>query len=272
MATLKALRAEAVERAALADVHRVAGPTASAELGLELRNVDGALLSMAAGDPNIVINRVVGLGLAHVARRSAVATIVGSYEGAGVGRYFLHLDPAAVPEDLPDWLEAAGLEPYKRAWAKFTRDASPPSHQSRSDLEVRRIGVEHAMDFGRIAAAGFELDERWVPVLANLVGRAGWQHYVSFDGDRPAGCGAMRIFEKTGWMDWAATLPEFRRRGSQGAILERRIADGIEAGCEAFATCTGEAVEGDPQHSYRNIERYGFRRTHARANWVPAAA
>jgi hypothetical protein len=82
----------------------------------------------------------------------------------------------------------------------------------------------------------------------------------------------MRIFEKTGWMDWAATLPEFRRRGSQGAILERRIADGIEAGCEAFATCTGEAVEGDPQHSYRNIERYGFRRTHARANWVPAAA
>ena len=27
--------------------------------------------------------------------------------------------------------------------------------------------------------------------------------------------------------------------------------------------------EGDAQHSYRNIEIFCFRRTHARANWVP---
>jgi hypothetical protein len=37
-----------------------------------------------------------------------------------------------------------------------------------------------------------------------------------------------------------------------------------------FATSTGEEAEGDAQHSFHNIERYGFRRTHARANWVPA--
>ena len=157
----------------------------------------------------------------------------------------------------------------RRAWAKFTRGREPAPEPT-TDLEVREIGAEHAIDFGRIAATGFELDEEWIPVLAGLVGREGWRVYLSFDGETPAGCGAMRISDGVAWLDWAATLPEFRRRGSQGAVIARRLADGIAMGSDAFATSTGEEVEGDAQHSYHNIERYGFRRTHARANWVPS--
>jgi hypothetical protein len=207
--------------------------------------------------------------LAHPSDRKTVDTIVERYRNAGVNRYFIQVDPAAAPEELAVWLEDAGLEPYHRAWAKFKR-GDEPAPEPRSDLEVRKIGEEHALDFGRIAAAGFELDDAWIPTLARLVGRDGWHVYLSFDGDRPAGCGAMRIHEGVAWLDWAATLPEFRRRGSQGAVITRRISDGVAFGCGSFATSTGEAVEGDAQHSYRNIERYGFRRTHARANWVPA--
>jgi hypothetical protein len=227
-----------------------------------------ALASIASEAPTILVNRAIGLGVAYPAVPSTVAAVVGHYREAGVGRYFLHLDPKASPGELAGWLEASGLEAYHRAWAKFQRGVEPVSEVD-TDLEVREIGPEHAGDFGRIAAAGFELDDAWIPALAGLVGRQGWHVYLSFDGDTTAGCGAMRIHDGIGWLDWAATLPEFRRRGSQGAVLSRRIADGIALGCDGFATATGEKVGGDPQHSYRNILRYGFRRTHARANWVP---
>lgn len=262
------IQAEAAERAALADLHRAAPAASRERLGLALEVVNGVLLSMASARPSILVNRVVGLGVDRPAARTTVETIVERYRAAGVSRYFLQLDPDARPEGLEQWLTDTGLKPYHRAWAKFTR-GTEPAPEPRSDLEVREIGAEHASDFGRIAAIGFELDEEWTPVLAGLVGRAGWHIYLSFDGGVPAGCGAMRVHDGVAWLDWAATLPEFRRRGSQGAVISRRLADGIAKGCTAFATSTGEAADGDAQHSFHNIERYGFRRTHARANWVP---
>jgi hypothetical protein len=164
-----------------------------------------------------------------------------------------------------DTIRAGGAE---RAALADLHLAAPSDLRERLGLEVREIGTEHGEDFGRIAAAGFELDDAWIPVLAGPVARDGWHVYLSFDGGQPAGGGAIRIHEGVAWLDWAATLPEFRRRGSQGAVITRRVSDGIALGCDAFVTSTGEAVEGDAQRSYRNIERYGFRRTHARANWV----
>jgi hypothetical protein len=262
------IRAERAERAALSDIHRSAPADLRTRLGLELRAVDGALVSIAHRSPTILFNRTVGLGLAHPADRETVDRVVERYDRAGLDRYFLQIDPWAAPQDLSDWMCAAGLEPYHRAWAKFERGCEPAPGAS-TDLQVREIGPEHAEDFGRIAAVGFELEKVWIPALAGLVGRPGWHVYLSFENDRPAGCGALRIHDGVGWLDWAATLPEFRRRGSQGALIARRISDGISLRCEAFATSTGEEVDGDAQHSYHNIERFGFRRTHARANWVP---
>jgi len=34
-----------------------------------------------------------------------------------------------------------------------------------------------------------------------------------------------------------------------------------------LVTATGEAVAGDPQHSYKNIKRAGFREKYVRENW-----
>jgi GNAT superfamily N-acetyltransferase len=262
------INAERAERATLADLHAAASSELADRLGLELEDIDGTLVSIARHEPTILVNRAIGLGVELPAGSQTVETIAARYREAGVDRYFLHLDPHAAPEDLAGRLETEGLSRYHRGWAKFVRGSqSPPP--ARSDLEIRRIGAEHAQDFGRIAAAAFELSEHWAPTIAGLVGRPGWRVYLSFDGDVPAGSGAMRIHEGVAWFDWAATLPEFRRRGSQGAIMARRIADAREAGCHLLATATGEATDGDPQHSYRNILRAGFELSHTRANWVP---
>jgi hypothetical protein len=270
MNTTAVIAAERVERAALADLHAAAPSDAARDLGLRLETIDGALVSIAERDPTILVNRTIGLGVEHAAIEKTVAEIVSRYSAAGLARYFVHLDPSAEPGQLSGWLESAGLTPYSRAWAKFVRDADTSPQQPESDLEVRLAGSEHAEWFGRIASQGFGLGPSWHPVLAGLVDRPGWRVYLSFDAGEPAGCAAMRLNDGVAWLDWAATSPEFRRRGSQGVLLARRIADAVDLGVRLIATATGEAVPGDPQHSYRNILRAGFRLSHSRANWVPA--
>lgn len=263
-----ALLSEQVERAALAALHEAVPDDLRRRLELQVETIGTALVSIAGRDPATVLNRTVGLGVESPAERETPASIVARYAAAGVGRYYLHLHPGARPPELRDWVLDSGLR-RDRGWAKFVRRADGPP-EARSDLTVRRIDAAHAGDFGRIVAAGFGLDEASAPLLASLVHHPDWHLYVSFDGETPAGAAAMFVHRGVGWLDWAATLPEFRRRGSQGALLQRRIRDALDAGCRLVMTETGEAVEGDPQHSYKNILRAGFELMHVRENFVPA--
>jgi len=262
------LAAEGIERAALETLHGAVEPAAARRLGLHLERFGDALLSAASAVPGIVVNRTQGLGLDEPADRETVAAIVARYRALGVARYFVHLHPEALPAQLRSWLEDEGLE-EARGWMKFVRDDDAPLPEARSDLEVRQIGGEHAEAFGRIAADGFGLGETGAPLVAALHRAPGWRLYMSFDGGAPAGTGALFVHRGAGWLDWAATAPEHRRRGSQTALLRRRLEDARRAGCRRLYTTTGEAVPGDPQHSYSNILRAGFREDYSRANLAP---
>jgi len=85
------------------------------------------------------------------------------------------------------------------------------------------------------------------------------------------GAAALRVEDGVGWFDWSATRPEFRGRGSQTLLLATRIRKAVELGCHTLCSETGEAVPGDPQHSFHNLVRAGFRPTHTRDNFAPAA-
>lgn len=165
------LLGESVEQNALAELHAAAPEETRQRLGLRLKKVGTALVSVATRDPNILLNRTIGLGVEAPDTPETVKGIVSRYADKGVGRYFLHLHPEARPPEL---------------------------------------------------------------------------------------------------LDWAATLPAYRGRGGQGVVLCQRIRDALDLGCRGLLTTTGEAVEGDPQHSYRNIERVGFRPIYTRENFVPA--
>jgi hypothetical protein len=93
---------------------------------------------------------------------------------------------------------------------------------------------------------------------------------MSFDGNEPAGVGALFVKNGFGWTDYGATSPEFRRRGSQGAVMAARLHLAIELGCQKIFSCTGVSVPGDPQHSYNNILKAGFKEDYVRENYVPS--
>ena len=262
-------RIEAAGRAMLEDLHAAQDEETRAGLGLSLHRVGGAIVSVCRSDPSILLNRVAGLGVDRPATATELAEIRRLFDGAGIGRFFLHLAPGAAPRELRELIESHGLRPA-RGWMKFVRSPGP-APVADCDLAVREIDRRHADAFGAIAAFGFDLRQESGRVLANLVGRPEWRVFMAFDGDRPAACGALFSHQGMAWTDFGATHPDFRRRGAQSALLAARVRAAGQAGRDLIATETGEAVPGDPQHSYGNILKSGFEEAYLRENWAPAA-
>jgi len=260
-------RLELIESRTLSEFHQAAPAAVRTAMGLSIHDMDGVLVSRAARGGNILVNRTIGLGVSSPATLDQVNEIRRLYREVEVARYFVHASSVAVPHPVTALLEQAGLV-RDRAWMKFARGGEP-AEETGTDLTVREIGVEDAADFGRIAGAAFGLPEIAWGAVAGLVGRPGWHVFMSFDGSRAAGTGALYVAGGVGWTEWGATDPDFRRRGSQSALLARRVNAAIALGCTLIGTCTGEAVAGEDQHSYRNIRRAGFEEIGLRDNYSP---
>ena len=263
------LTSEAIERAALFDLHAAAPQEMREALDLRAYEVTDALVSIAGALPAtaIVINRALGFSLDQFEDADLVPRIASAYRGAGVERYFLQMTPDMQSGPCETRIAAAGLD-KARGWQKFRRDTAPIDLPA-TDFRFEEIGADYAAAFARIVCAGFDLGEAAEPWLACLPGRDNWHVFMTFDSDEPAGTGAMYVRDGVAWTDWGATSPGYRGRGSQGLLLAARIDHARELGCTSVHTCTGEAVDGDPQHSWNNIVRHGFTEDYVRANYAP---
>lgn len=78
------------------------------------------------------------------------------------------------------------------------------------------------------------------------------------------------MFVRSGdaWLDFAATLPEYRGRGAQSALVVRRIRDASELGCRRLVVETAEEAPGKPANSLHNMLSFGFRTAYVRPNYV----
>jgi GNAT superfamily N-acetyltransferase len=81
---------------------------------------------------------------------------------------------------------------------------------------------------------------------------------ATIDG-RPAGGATLLTLDGLGLMAGDATLPAFRGRGVQAALLSARLDHARDSGCDLAVTCTQPA-----SGSQRNAERQGFGIVHAR--------
>ncbi len=259
---------ETIERQALLGWYEAASQFELPEYDWNLEQIGDAMCSVSATEPSILVNRVLGVGSQAAPTLEQLVEIQRLYRQAGVSRFFLHVVPQIMGPDTEKLLNVAGYRRH-RGWMKFTRGPGNIGSVT-TDLTVRQIGPDEAADFAAIAAPAFDMTPACQPALAALANDPHWHLYMSFDGTRPAGTGAIYIRGNAAYTDWAATHPDFRRRGSQTAILNARIQDALNAGCTTIVTMTGEAIPGDPQHSYSNILKRGFSEAYLRENWIPA--
>jgi GNAT superfamily N-acetyltransferase len=78
----------------------------------------------------------------------------------------------------------------------------------------------------------------------------------------PSATGALCLDDSVALFGGAATVPELRRHGLQGALLEERMRYAWEHGCD-LAMIVAEAGS----NSQRNAERKGFRIAYTRTKW-----
>ena len=91
----------------------------------------------------------------------------------------------------------------------------------------------------------------------------GFRRYVARIDGRLAGVATLRLDDGLAQLCGAATLPSFRRRGVQTALLRGRLADAFHSGCEIALMTTQPGSK-----SQENGHRQGFGLLYSRAMLV----
>jgi GNAT superfamily N-acetyltransferase len=221
--------------------------------GIEAVEIAGATCLRAPLAPDSpMLNRVVGLGLAGPVEARDLDDALAEM---GDTTFYVAVSPDA-DSRLDGLLDARGLEPGW-GWMLFERGAHPAPAVG-SALDVVEIGDDRAESWARIVATSFDLPGRALPLIASVPAAADWTGFLAVDKDEPAAAGAVWIKGDAAYFGFAATLPEHRGKGGQGALFQARIERALEAGCRILVTETGELRDDRPSASYRNILRYGF--------------
>jgi ribosomal protein S18 acetylase RimI-like enzyme len=225
--------------------------------GAELEWFGGAVAAVDPSRPELdFVNRVYGLWPEDAGRARDIAAF---YAEHGV-RGWLELAPAEGFERL-----AAALAEVDAAQTGFHTvlvGRPPPGERG-------EIAVERAQDpklFADVLLRGHGVPDtarardlssvrRWVEI-------EGWQLYLARVDGEPAGAALLVLEEGLAYLANASTLPEFRRRGVQTALIAARIADARAAGCEEV--CSGTTFGSASQ---RNLQRAGLAVAYTKAVW-----
>ena len=206
-------------------------------------------------------NRAIALGLDTPCTREQIQHLAAKFVATGMKNFALQISPRARPSGLEQWLAEAGL--VLRGYSvKLVRDNAPPQE---NDWDIRLAGAEDKALFGDVSARGFGRPPIIAHWMAATVGFPRWRHYLAYIDGHPAGTAAMYIDGDVAWLGIGSTLPEFRRRGVQQALIARRIADGLVLEMKNFVAETESF-----NTSCQNMVRAGFVCAYERPNYGPA--
>jgi GNAT superfamily N-acetyltransferase len=147
------------------------------------------------------------------------------------------------------------------------RPVTNSSIQEHSNIRVRVTGPQEAPLWTQVNARGWSHEH---PELVDFLLQSGAlasarEQSVCFLGEldgQPGAAGTLCIHEGVALFAGAATVPEFRRRGLQAALLEARMSYASDHGCD-LAMMVAEIGS----NSQRNAERKGFRIAYTRTKW-----
>lgn len=235
--------------------------------GLEVHASNDYVARFAPAFDLMMFNRVVGLGVRKPASEEMVADLVERYHSRGITNFAIQLSPHSHPSELPSWLMNQGLT-VRDYWTKMYRSARAPIDPISTDVRIECIDGTHADEFAETAMKGFGMPAEIVPMVRAPVGLPGWKHYIGWDGSTPVAVAALMAKPPVAWLGIATTLPDYRRRGVQGAMMNRRIEDARELGCDWIMTETGKDLPDKPNPSYHNMLRTGFVVAYDRPNYM----
>ncbi len=135
-----------------------------------------------------------------------------------------------------------------------------------SGVSVREIHPDEAEQWADVAAAGWSEE----PALSDFIralGRVSVRAedtlcYLAIIDGEPVASGSMHVHDGVALLAGASTIPRFRRRGAQHALLSHRLAAAASRGCDLAMMVTAPGSD-----SQRNAQRAGFRVAYSRVKW-----
>jgi ribosomal protein S18 acetylase RimI-like enzyme len=226
--------------------------------GIRLEHFDGVTAAATVSRPELdFMNRVHGLAFADP---RVLEEVLSFYRSLGL-RSWVELPPGA--EGVAAGLAEAGARPVESVAVLFGTPRSLPPPPT---VEVRLIGREDAHRFAELLLEGHGVpaDARAfdAPGIATTASRDDIGFYAAIVDGREAAAGVLALHDRIGYLANASTLPAFRRRGCQSALVARRIADADAMGCDLVASLTSFASA-----SQRTLERAGLRIAYTRTVW-----
>lgn len=163
-------------------------------------------------------------------------------------------------------LAGRGYQPDEFTSVMF-RSLSDPLHVAPNETVVVRLAGPADMEaYADTVAKGWSEFTEYVHLMRDLArvsaARAAGLSFMAEIGDTPIATGSMSIHDGVALLAGTSTVPEFRNRGAQLALLEARLRYAADQGCDLAMMC---AAPGSA--SQRNAERHGFRIAYTRTKW-----
>ena len=181
---------------------------------------------------------------------------------------FHEVSPLA-DQSLMAMLGDRGYRPIELTSVMY-QELSEPSRNGDFDSQITThvIDDSEADLWAQTAAAGWatvhESLEEFMLAFGKIAARTSNGHpfIAELDG-RPIAAGGFQIFDDVCILAGASTVPEFRRKGAQNALLRARLQFAIDRGCTLAMMC---ALPGS--QSQKNAQKNGFDIAYTRTKWM----
>jgi GNAT superfamily N-acetyltransferase len=260
-----AARLELAEADAFFDMYCSIPPEIAERKGIGCKRIGAAALIKMDNIPSFVLNRVIGLGVKEQATKENVDEVFEFFKNSK-SVFSIQYSPYASPQDLTGYMLEKGM--YKKNhWVRFMRPADPVP-PAKTELRVTEVGSEHANEFSDIVIKGFNMPEISKDFLIYSFNCRNWHHFMCFDGNIPVATGSVYTRGDVAEIGFAVTLPEYRNKGAQGALISKRIELAKKNGCKYISVETAEDHPDKRNISFHNMIRFGFKECYLRSNYV----
>ncbi|HET8569711.1 MAG TPA: hypothetical protein VFM93_12100 [Candidatus Limnocylindria bacterium] len=212
--------------------------------GFELSRCHGLLCLSSARLDDALYHRAIGLGVSGDATAAAIDAVTAHFARRG-RRARIEVADGVTPLSAVRLLERMGFRPERGEHIVHALVTDRPVAAPRvRGLRVAEIRRSDHRTFGALARVGFEASgER-----ADLVERTStsvFRHalprfigYIGWLGDRPVATGALCLAMRAGGLYSDTTLPGYRGRGIQKAMIAARVERGLARGIRVFTART----------------------------------
>jgi len=157
---------------------------------------------------------------------------------------------------------------YSNVFAReLTKDDALAWPDPGSTVHVRRPGQDEAESFSLLVAKSFfengNVSPEFLDVIVCPFYAAGAFFFLAEVDGVSAGGAMMSIHRGVASLGGAGTLPDFRNRGVQKALLLARLAQATQLGCDLAMVATAPG-----SGSQRNVQRLGFSVVYTRTKFI----